>query len=112
VANPNPIDFVEDEEENNAAVMEEHFSVEQSTDPQKMVVVNLRIDYQFRSPALESVCLYEFVSHCHRRLFTDKDRHTTAHQTTNTENVQPGRGRPSQERYTFMTEHPQSSLMV
>jgi hypothetical protein len=108
VTNTNPIDFVEDEEEANAVVMEEHFSIEQSTDPQKLVLVNLRIDYQFRSSALESVCLYEFVSLFHRRLFTDKDRHITNHPSPNIEDVRSVPGRPPQERYTFMTEHPQS----
>jgi hypothetical protein len=108
MTNTNLIDVVEDEDENNAAAMEEHFSIEQSTDPQKLVLVNLRIDYQFRSPALESVCLYEFVSLFHRRSFTEKDRHITNHSSTNTEDVRPVPGRPPQERYTFMTEHPQS----
>ena len=108
MTNPNPIDVVEDEDENNAAAMEEHFSIKQSTDPQKLILVNLRIDYQFRSPALETVCLYEFVSLFHRRLFTDKDRHITNHSPTNIEDIRPVSGRPHQERYTFMAEHPQS----
>ncbi|CAF4562110.1 unnamed protein product [Rotaria sp. Silwood2] len=109
VANTNPIDIVEDEEEDNIAAMAEHFSIEQSTDEQKLVLVNLRIDYQFRSPALESVCLYEFVSHFHRRSFTDKDRHSVDHPSTNTDDVRAVPGRPHQEIYTFMTEHPQAS---
>jgi hypothetical protein len=57
---------------------------------------------------VETVCLYEFVGLFHRRSFTDKDRHITNHPSTNTENVRPVSGRPPQERYTFMTEHPQS----
>jgi site-specific DNA-adenine methylase len=107
--NTNLIDFVEDEEEATATVMDEHFSIEQSTDPQKLVLVNLRIDYQFRSSALESVCLYEFVSLFHRKTFTDKDRHIRDHPSTSTQDIRSVSGRPRQERYTFMTEHPQAN---
>jgi hypothetical protein len=107
--NTNLIDFVEDEEEENASAMEEQFSIEQSTDPQKLILVNLRIDYQYRSSALQSVCLYEFVSHFHRKSFTNKDRKITEQPSTNVEDVRPCSGRPPQERHTFMTEHPQAS---
>ncbi|CAF4923324.1 unnamed protein product, partial [Rotaria sp. Silwood1] len=89
--------------------MAEHFSLEQSTDEQELVLVNLRIDYQFRPPALESVCLYEFVSLFHRKSFTGKDRNVTDHPSTSTEDVRSVLGRPRQERYTFTSGHPQAN---
>ena len=61
-----------DEEEQNASAIEEQFLVEHSSDRQKLVLVNLRVDYQNRSVALESICLYEFVSHFSRKSFNDK----------------------------------------
>ncbi|CAF3721197.1 unnamed protein product [Adineta steineri] len=106
--NTNLIDFIEDEEEETTVMMDEQFSIEQSTDPQKLVLINLRIDYQLRSPALETVCLYEFVSLFRRKLFTDKDRLNTDRPSTSTEDFQLNSGRPLQERYSFMSEHPQA----
>ncbi|CAF1369348.1 unnamed protein product [Adineta steineri] len=106
--NTNSIHFIEDEEEETTVMMNEQFSIEQSTDPQKLVLINLRIDYQLRSPALETVCLYEFVSLFHRKSFTDKDRLNTDRPSTSTEDIQLNSGRPRQERYSFMIEHPQA----
>ena len=100
---------LQNEEEENASAMKEHFLIEQSTDPQELVLVNLRIDYQYRSPALQSVCLYEFVSLFHRKSFTNKNRNITEHPFLTAKGVPLGPGRPPQERYTFMTEHPQAS---
>jgi hypothetical protein len=105
----NLIDFVEDEDGGNVSSTDEQFSIEQSADPQKLVLVNLRIDYQYRSSALQSVCLYEFVSLFHRKLFTNKDRDITEHPSISVEDARSSRGRPPQERYSFMTEHPQAS---
>ncbi|CAF1559154.1 unnamed protein product, partial [Adineta ricciae] len=106
--NNNPINFIENEEEYDASTTEEQFSIEQTSDTQKVVLVNLRIDYQCRSPELESVCLYDFVSFFHRKPFTDKDRNMTEQQFTNAEDIRLNPGRPRQERYTFMREHPQA----
>ncbi|CAF4179769.1 unnamed protein product, partial [Adineta steineri] len=106
--NTNLIDFIEDEEEETTVMTDEQFSIEQSTDPQKLVLINLRIDYQLRSPALEKVCLYEFVSFFHRKSFTDKNRLNIDRPSTSTEDVRLHSGRPLQERYSFMIEHPQA----
>ena len=100
--------FVEEEGENTVTI-EENFSIERSTDLQQAVLINLRIDYQYRSPTLQSVCLYQFVSLFHRKLFTSKDRNVTEHSSTSTEGVHQGPGRPLQERHLFMTEHPQAT---
>ncbi|CAF1414128.1 unnamed protein product [Adineta steineri] len=107
--NTNSIDFIEDKEEKTTAMMNEQFLIEQSTDPENLVLINLRIDYQLRSPALETVCLYEFVSLYHRKLFADKDQHNTDRPSTSTEDVRLNPGRPLQERYSFMIEHPQTN---
>lgn len=103
------IDFVHEEDEENASALEEHFSIEQTTNSRQLALVNLRIDYQFRSTALQSVCLYEFVSLFHRKSFTDKDRNMVVHPSTSADGVRSSAGRPPQERYAFMAEHPQAS---
>ncbi|CAF1231848.1 unnamed protein product [Adineta ricciae] len=103
------IGLVEGEEEYDASGIEKQFSIEQSSDAQKVVLVNLRTDYQFRSPELELVCLYDFVSFFHRKPFADNDRNITEHQFTNTEDIRLNPGRPRQERYIFMNEHPQAN---
>lgn len=105
----NNIDIIENEEEGSGIVMEEQFLIEQSDNPQKLVLVNLRLDYQFRSPALQPVCLYEFVSLYHRKSFNDKDRSIAKHSLTQTNDIRPQAGRPLQERYTFMPQHPQAT---
>ena len=105
----NQIDIVEDEEEDSSVAIEEQFLIEHSNNPQKLVLVNLRMDYQFRSPALQSVCLYDFASRFHRKSFIDKDRSIAEQLFTSTEDIRPQTGRPPQERYTFMAQHPQAS---
>lgn len=71
--NSDLIDSCVDEEDKNVSAIEEQFLIEHPSDPQKLVLVNLRVDYQYRSVALESICLYEFVSHFFRKSFNDKD---------------------------------------
>lgn len=47
------------EEENND---EEHFQIQSAEKDDKYVLVNTRIDYQYRSEILNNMCLYDFVS--------------------------------------------------
>ena len=82
--------------------------VEHSSDPQKLILVNLRVDYQCRSIALESICLYEYVSHFDRKSFNDKDREIVDHSLRGVAQYPSGSGRPLQERYTFTAKHPQA----
>ena len=96
-----------DEEEQNASAIEEQFLVEHSSDRQKLVLVNLRVDYQNRFVALESICVYEFVSHFSRKSFNDKDREIANRSSYDAAQTSSGSGRPLQERHTFMAEHPQ-----
>ena len=106
--NSNLIDSTVDEEEENVSAIEEQFLIEHSSDPQKLVLVNLRVDYQYRSVALESICLYEFVSHFYRKLFNDKDREIVDRSSQGVAQNPSGSGRPPQERYTFTAKHPQA----
>lgn len=40
---------------------EEHFDVENTDNEETFILVNQRVDYQFRPKELEDICLYEFV---------------------------------------------------
>ena len=106
--NSNLIDSTVDEEEETVSAIEEQFLIEHSSDPQKLVLVNLRVDYQYRSVALESICLYEFVSHFYRKSFNDRDREIVDRSSQGAAQNPSGSGRPPQERYTFTAKHPQA----
>lgn len=106
--NSNLIGSAVDEEEGNISAIEEQFLIEHSSDPQKLALVNLRVDYQYRSVALESICLYEFVSHFYRKSFNEKDREIVDRSPQGVAQNPSSSGRPLQERYAFMDEHPQA----
>ena len=106
--NSNLINSTVDEEEENMSAIEEQFLIEHSSDSQKLVLVNLRVDYQYRSVALESICLYEFVSHFYRKSFNDKDREIVDRSSQDVAQNPLGLGRSLQERYTFTAKHPQA----
>ena len=52
--NSNLINSTVDEEEENMSAIEEQFLIEHSSDSQKLVLVNLRVDYQYRSAYMNS----------------------------------------------------------
>ena len=106
--NPNQIDSAVDEEEETVSTIEEQFLIERSSDPQKLVLVNLRVDYQYRSVALESICVYEFASHFYCKSFNDKGREIVDRSTQGVGQNPSSLGRPLQERYVFTSEHPQA----
>ena len=82
--------------------------IERSSDPQKLVLVNLRVDYQYRFVALESFCLYEFVSHFYRKSFNDKDMEIVDRSSQGVGQNPSSSRRLLQERYTFTSEHSQA----
>ena len=106
--NSSQTDSAVDEEEETISTIEEQFLIERSSDLQKLVLVNLRVDYQYRSVALESICLYEFVSHFYHKSFNDKDREIVDRSSQDVGQNSSSLGRLLQERYTFTSEHPQA----
>ncbi|CAF4261944.1 unnamed protein product, partial [Rotaria sordida] len=79
-------DGIIDEENND----EEHFQIQSSENDKKFVLVNTRIDYQYRSDTLNNICLYDF---------TAVPQEEEANQT----------GRPPNERFPFQKQHPQAT---
>ena len=52
----------------------EDFLLEPTKDGKEYVLVNSRLDYQYRSKDLNEICLYEFVSNYHKRIIDQSDR--------------------------------------
>ncbi|CAF4630077.1 unnamed protein product [Rotaria socialis] len=61
---------------------EEHFQIQSAESDKKYVLVNTRVDYQYRSEILKDICLYDFVS------------------------------RPPNERYPFQKQQPQATAYL
>jgi hypothetical protein len=90
---------------------EEQFLLEKTTKKNEntYVMVNTRLDYQYRSKDLAMLCLYDFVSLFHKKTIDKSDQRALK----NTNNSQGERlctdGTKMNERHTFESAHPQSS---
>ena len=101
-------DETTNDDENND---EENFQI-QSTDYDKnYVLVNTRIDYQYRSDSLNGMCLYNFVSTVYKKKMNASDLKYLSANTTSRETEGNRRGRPVNERYPFQRQHPQAKHM-
>lgn len=86
---------------------EEHFQIKSTEKDNNYVLVNTRIDYQYRSDLLNDMCLYDFVSLLYKKKINATDlRHLSATEENKSEETNR-RGRPSNERYLFQPQHPQ-----
>ena len=64
------IDVIDIEQEDNTIETEEQFLLEpgHTKNGDRYVMVNIRLDYQYRSKDLNMLCLYDFVSHFHKKV--------------------------------------------
>ncbi|CAF3820406.1 unnamed protein product [Rotaria sp. Silwood1] len=97
-------DEIIDDENNN----EEQFQIQTAEDNKKYVLVNTRIDYQYRSTILNNICLYDFVSTLYKKKMNTTD---LKYLSTTTETIEKAnqKGRPPNERFHFQKQHPQAS---
>ena len=103
---------IDEEQEEDTKQTEEQFLLEptQTKNGAKFVMVNTRLDYQHRSKDLTALCLYDFVSHFHKKIIDKSDRRLIKN-TNGSEGEQLyTEGTKMNERYTFESAHPQSSL--
>lgn len=94
--------------------MEEEFFLQPAETTTKYVLVNTRVDYQYRSPSLSNVCLYDYIRYYRKKLIDANDRKQLEVQST-TENIGSRdirRGRPLVEREAFQAGHPQASSHI
>lgn len=102
----------DDEQEENAEEFQEKFILERTEDGSKYVIVNIRLDYQYRSKDLTELCLYDFVSQFHKKIIDKADRRVLkdlAHQEGKRLSTE---GTRMNERHTFESAHPQSSSHI
>ena len=86
---------------------EELFQIQSSENDTKFVLVNTRIDYQYRSANLNNMCVYDFVSTLYKKKMNATD---VKHLSNIAESVQDAnqRGRPPNIRNPFLQQHPQA----
>ncbi|CAF4696997.1 unnamed protein product [Rotaria socialis] len=67
----------DEEQEEDIKQTEEQFLLEptQTKNGARFVMVNTRPDYEYRSQDLTALCLYDFVSHFHKKLIDKSDHH-------------------------------------
>jgi hypothetical protein len=108
------IDTMDHESEENCMETEEQFLLQPDETKTKYVFVNTRVDYQYRSVALDNMCLYDYMRFYRKKLIDAQDRKQLEAQTTlkNSEARNAHRGRPASEREIFQAEHPQSSSHI
>ena len=91
---------------------EEQFQVQLSENDKKYVLVNTRMDYQYRSDLLENMCLYDFVSKLYKKKMNSTDLRYLSETVAPIEKAANRRGRPPHKRYPFQKEHPQATTHV
>ncbi|CAF4871291.1 unnamed protein product [Rotaria sp. Silwood2] len=107
------IPFYEDEED-EAKETEKQFLLEptQTKNGNRYVMVNTRLDYQHRSKHPTELCLYNFVSHFHKKMIDKSDRHLLKNANEYEGERLHTEGTKMNERPTFESAHPQSSSHI
>lgn len=88
---------------------EEQFRIQMSETENNYILVNTRIDYQYRSAAIDKLCLYDFISAMYKKKMNAADRNYLSQITETSDVVATRKGRPVSKRYTFQNEHPQAT---
>ncbi|KAJ6646482.1 ATP-dependent DNA helicase pfh1 [Pseudolycoriella hygida] len=105
------------EEEVNEEKNEEQFNLELNDDGTNFILVNQRVDYEYRPIEIENLCLYEFVSKYKKQKkkmsdekFLKQQQQDLISKEMNLEvddSQNKTRGRSAQKRYIFDEGHPQ-----
>ncbi|CAF4521081.1 unnamed protein product [Rotaria sp. Silwood2] len=88
---------------------EEHFQVQPAEDKNNFILVNTRVDYQYRSNNLNNTCLYDFVSTFYKKKINETDIKYLSKSSTTEKRQDNQKGRPSNERFFFQKDHPQAT---
>jgi hypothetical protein len=108
------IDITDINDEENCFETEEQFSLQPAETNNQYVYVNTRVDYQYRSRALDNMCLYDYVRLYRKKPIDARDRKhlETQSESTNGHLKTLHRGRPLSEREMFQAEHPQATSHI
>ena len=93
-------------EENND---EEHFRIQSAGNDKNFVLINTRMDYQYRSDMLNNICLYDFVRAFYKKKINAADTKYLSQISTTDQEKDNRKGRPPNERFPFQKEHPQAA---
>ncbi|CAF3674036.1 unnamed protein product, partial [Rotaria socialis] len=104
----------DEEQEEDIKQTEEQFLLEptQTKNGARFVMVNTRPDYEYRSQDLTALCLYDFVSHFHKKLIDKSDHHLIKNANGSECERLDTEGTKMNERYAFESAHPQSSSHI
>ncbi|CAF4584871.1 unnamed protein product [Rotaria socialis] len=104
----------DEEQEEDTKQTEEQFLLEptQTKNGARFVMVNTRLGYQHRSKDLTALCLYDFVSHFHKKLIDKSDRRLIKNANGSEGERLDTEGTKMNERYTFESAHPQASSHI
>jgi hypothetical protein len=92
--------------ENNAD--EEHFQIQSAEKANNFVLVNTRMDYQYRSDTLDNTCLYDFVSALYKKKMNASDLKYLSQSSMIEQEQESRKGRPPNERFPYQKQHPQN----
>ena len=85
----------------------EQFQIQSVDDGNNFVLVNTRIDYQYRSDVLNNICLYDFVSNFYKKKMNAADAKYLSSTSTTEREQENRKGRPPNQRFPFQRQHPQ-----
>ncbi|CAF4213337.1 unnamed protein product, partial [Rotaria magnacalcarata] len=91
---------------------EEHFQIQSTESDKKYVLVNTRVDYQYRSEILKDICVYDFVSTLYKKKMTATDLKYLSKTAVSIEENVNQKGLPPNERYPFQNQHPQATAYL
>ncbi|CAF4225843.1 unnamed protein product, partial [Adineta steineri] len=102
------------DDDDNCMETEEQFLLQIAETNSKYVYVNTRVDYQYRSTALDNMCVYDYIRLYRKKPINSRDRKQLEAQadTSSSQPKDPQRGRPSSEREAFQAGHPQAASHV
>jgi hypothetical protein len=105
-------DTYDDEAIDNDNNDEEQFQIQSTEHDKKYVLVNTRIDYQYRSDNLNRMCLYDFVSIFYKKKMNSTDLKYLSKIAGSIEEKINRKGRPPNERFLFQKQHPQATTYL
>jgi hypothetical protein len=106
------VDVYDDEVIGNENNDEEHFQIQSAENDKSYVLVNTRIDYQYRSETLKDICLYDFVGTLYKKKMNKTDLNYISKTASPVEENVIRKGRPPNERYLFQKQHPQATTYL
>lgn len=91
---------------------EEQFNIQLSETEDQYILINTRVDNQYRSDVLDKLCLYDFFSMLYKKKMNAGDKKYLLQVVETNKDTSNRRGRPVSKRYRFQKEHPQTTTYL